>query len=248
MSFLKYNIQIKNVKKLKMKLPIICAQCMNEDIENAMIVGKVEFNDDSRYEIQCEKGHTSIIVLQQHRFEVLFDIGAYAINDGYYREAISSFSSALERFYEYYIKVICYSKKISSSIISETWDSISSQSERQLGAFILIHLLETESKPLLLSNSLIKFRNAVIHKGKIPNKKEAIKYGQAILDLIRPIRKNLIKDYPEAIQNFTHMHLINSRKSSDHQLAIATLSISTILNNSNEEINLEDALLNLKYW
>lgn len=231
-----------------MKLPIVCAQCMNEDIENAMVVGKVEFNDDSRYEIQCKKGHTSVVILQQHRFEVLFDIGAYAINDGYYREAISSFSSALERFYEYYIKVICYSKKISSSIIKETWDSISSQSERQLGAFILIHLLETGVKPVLLSNSLIKFRNGVIHKGKIPDKKEAIKYGQAILDLIRPLFKNLIKAYPETIQNFTHMHVINSRKPSDYQFAIASLSITTILNNSNNEISLEDALLNLKYW
>jgi hypothetical protein len=34
---------------------------------------------------------------------VLFDIGANAVVDGYYREAITSFSASLERFYEYFL-------------------------------------------------------------------------------------------------------------------------------------------------
>ena len=56
-------------------------------------MSKLEFRDDGRYEITCPKGHSSFTIPQQQKFELLFDIGAYAITDGYYREAISSFTS-----------------------------------------------------------------------------------------------------------------------------------------------------------
>src|SRR5690606_34252006 len=118
-----------------------------------------------------------------------FDIGAYAIVDGYYREAVSSFTSSLERVYEFFIKVICSSRGIDWNIIQKTWSLVSSQSERQLGAFIFIYLQEMGEKPALLHPDHIKFRNQVIHKGQIPTKQEALEYGQAILDLIRPLLK-----------------------------------------------------------
>lgn len=236
-----------------MKLPVSCGQCMREAIENSFILGNAEFNDDGRYEVHCPKGHTSITVLQQQKFEVLFEIGAYAILDGYYREAVSSFTSALERFYEYYIRLICYTKNIEIEEVEKTWKIISNQSERQLGAFIFIHLLETGTKPNLLTNNQISFRNAVIHKGKIPTKEEAIAYGQAILDLVRPQIKRLKGEYADAMGWLTHLHLIKSRKSSDKQLSISTLSISTILTllsieHPNNERKLEVAISQLKRW
>ena len=95
-----------------MKLPVTCSQCMQDDISSSNIIGTVEFRDNGRYEITCPKGHTSITLLQQQKFELLFDIGAYAIVDGYYREAVSSFTSSLERFYEFFIKVLCISKGV----------------------------------------------------------------------------------------------------------------------------------------
>jgi hypothetical protein len=76
------------------KLPLTCAQCMVENISEAHPVASVEFRDDGRYEVQCPRGHRSITILQQQKFEVLFQIGAYAIADGYYREAVSSFASS----------------------------------------------------------------------------------------------------------------------------------------------------------
>ncbi|RSO00961.1 hypothetical protein [Acinetobacter pittii] len=236
-----------------MKLPVSCAQCMSESIENSFILGKVEFNDDGRYEVHCPKGHTSITVLQQQKFEVLFEIGAYAILDGYYREAVSSFTSALERFYEYYIRLICYTKSINLEEMENTWKIVTNQSERQLGAFIFMHLLETGTKPNLLTNNQISFRNAVIHKGKIPTKEEAIAYGQAILDLVRPQIKRLKGEYGEAMGWLTHLHVIKSRKSSDNHLSISTLSIPTILTllsieHPHNEQKLEDSISQLKRW
>ncbi|WP_238149350.1 hypothetical protein [Arsenophonus endosymbiont of Aleurodicus floccissimus] len=79
---------------------------MQEDI-TTIEFRTVEFKNDGRYEITCQNGHSSITFLQQQKFEILFDIGACAIIDGYYREAVSSFTSALERFYEFFIKVVC---------------------------------------------------------------------------------------------------------------------------------------------
>ena len=84
-----------------MKLPIVCAQCMRDDLQNATQIASLEFGDDGKYEVVCPKGHKSITLLQQQKFELLFDIGAYAIVDGYYREAVSSFTSSLERCYEF---------------------------------------------------------------------------------------------------------------------------------------------------
>ena len=236
-----------------MKLPVTCAKCMQEDIANAMIAATVEFRDDGRYEINCPKGHSSVTLLQQQKFEVLFDIGAYAILDGYYREAVSSFTSSLERFYEFFIKVVCLSKDIDWDRIQDAWKDVSNQSERQLGAFIFLHLQETGTKPTLLSNNKIKFRNEVIHKGKIPSREQAIKYGQAVLDVIRPLLNVLKTDYSEALGNATFRHLSNTRTSSDDSASVATMCISTIISLSNgepshDQRSLEEALGQLRRW
>ena len=221
---------------------------MKDDIDSDHIIGTVEFRDDGRYEITCPKGHSSITLLQQQKFELLFDIGAYAIVDGYYREAVSSFTSSLERFYEFFIKVVCVSKKIEWNDLQDTWKKVSNQSERQLGAFIFLYLQEFGEKPDLLPNSKVKFRNEVIHKGKIPTKDEALNYGQAILDVVRPTLKILKKCYEESIQQVTLHHLSSSRLPSDDGKAVSTLGIRTIISlswPSNDERTLETALSQL---
>lgn len=64
----------------------------------------VEVRDENHYALTCPKGHRNVVVLQQQKFEVLFEIGAHAIEDGYYREAVSSFTASLERFYEFFVR------------------------------------------------------------------------------------------------------------------------------------------------
>lgn len=190
-----------------MKYPIVCNICLNEGMKLSEALEMHAINDSGRYLITCKNNHTSLTILQQEKFQILFAIGCYAINDGYYREAVSSFTSALERFYEFFIKAICISKNIDYEIIQKTWKNVSNQSERQLGAFIFLHLFVTEDKAKILDDKNVSFRNSVIHKGKIPSKDEAIKYGQAILDLIRPLIKLLIKDYRYATDILNMMHL-----------------------------------------
>ena len=213
---------------------------MKEFITNQMIgasggslsritnLSSVGFREDGRYEMKCLKGHTSITFLQQQKFEILFDIGAHAIIDGYYREAISSFTSSLERFYEFFIKVVCISKGISESKVAEAWKEVSNQSERQLGVFIFLHLLELGCKPILLNSNKIKFRNGVIHKGMIPSEAQALEYGQTILDVIRPLLKILKENYSEAISTAVFQYLNSIRNPSDDGVPVSTMCLTTI--------------------
>ncbi len=235
-----------------MKLPITCAQCMRDDVLSAWPIATVEFRDDGRYEVICPKGHKSVTILQQQKFEVLFEIGAYAIGDGYYREAVSSFTSSLERFYEFFIQAVLIEKKITRDDFKQSWKLVSNQSERQLGAFIFLYLVEFDEPPKLLSNTKnVKFRNDVIHKGKIPTRREALDYGQAVLDIIYPILQEVKSKYPKGVQETVFHHLKECRKSEDDKHPMSTLSIQTIINLTSiilkyDERTLEDAVSNLK--
>lgn len=201
----------------------------------------------------CSRGHKSVTVLQQQKFEVLFDIGANAILDGYYREAVSSFTSSLERFYEFCIKALCEKKKVESSVFSKAWKEISNQSERQLGAFIFLWTSEFRQMPELLSNKDSEFRNGVIHKGKIPTKEEALKYGNTILNIIRPKIEQLQSSCPNEISTVISNHIRDCSKLSEEPLSRGIMCMNTIVSLSSGEEkhnkqSLEEALSGISKW
>ena len=236
-----------------MKLPIICSQCMVEDVSMAKLIATVEFRDDGRYEATCPKRHKSVTILQQQKFEVLFDIGAYAIGDGYYREAVSSFTSSLERFYEFFIQAVLFDGGLNQEIFKQTWKLVSNQSERQLGAFIFLYLKELGKPPKMLSNTNVKFRSEVIHKGKIPTRQEALDYGQAVLKVIRPTLKEVKARYTEGVKKTVINYLKACRKGEDNKHPVSTMSIGTIISlsiaePSHDDRTMEDAVSELKRW
>ena len=235
-----------------MRLPFTCMKCtFGEDANSQPPYPKyVELRDDGRYEFTCEKGHTTVTVLQQQKFEVLFDLGAYAILDGYYREAVASFTSSLERFYEFFIKASLFEDGTEESLVAESWKKVSSQSERQLGAFIFLYLKCFSESPSLLRQKQIQFRNEVIHKGKIPSREEAIKYGQEILDTIRPILRRAKADLPTGVEKTILHQIMNSRKAEEFQ-PVGTMSIATIVSltdGTGKEPTLEEALSEKRWW
>src|SRR5450759_1525283 len=113
-------------------------KCLQEFGRPSSEFSQIEFRDDGRYELKCSFGHETTTVLQQQKFEILFEIGAHAILDGYYREAVSSFTSSLERFYEFAIRVFLEKSSKSDDLFQSCWSKVSSQSERQLGAFVFL--------------------------------------------------------------------------------------------------------------
>jgi hypothetical protein len=127
-----------------MKLPISCMKCtegITDPSEFEKFIKFVPVNDSGVYELECPKGHKNALLLQQLQHEILFEIGVQALFDGYYREAIASFSSSLERFYELFIKVTARIYEIEDDIERLSWKLIAAQSERQLGAYIYCYLL-----------------------------------------------------------------------------------------------------------
>ncbi len=219
-----------------MKLPVSCMECLQENGEPGAF-GFVELRDDGRYEVPCPYGHQTVAILQQQKFEILFEIGAHAILDGYYREAVSSFTSSLECFYEYAIKAILEKTTGSEELCKKSWIEISSQSERWLGAFIFMWAAYFGEVPTLISVSKlkfrtkdpVKFRNDVIHKGVIPTKDEAIRYGDAVLAVLIPCICTIQEKLPDMIRKLVFTHQRDSLQESDAGKKISWMGIKTLV-------------------
>ena len=151
------------------------------------------------YTVNCPKGHTGKVVLNNLNFELLYDLGINAIGDRYYREAVASMTSALERFYEFFIKTTWRIQGVAYAVIDNNWKEMASQSERQLGAFIVAcTALFGETAPVM-GNNAKSFRNNVIHKGEIPIREKTMDYAKTILELIDGPLGELQKAHMEAV-------------------------------------------------
>jgi hypothetical protein len=188
-----------------MLLDLVCAECLSSAStrfstgEQANITIPFEpVNDSGIYEITCSKGHISKTYIDNLDFEILFDYSLNAIVDGYYREAVSSFTSSMERYFEFFLKVLLNDSGTNFKDLDNIWKTISNQSERQLGAYIIMYTEKFLDQPILLnSNKEIPFRNNVIHKGYIPTKQEAIEFGQTTLLIIETSLLKLKNAYPK---------------------------------------------------
>ena len=176
-----------------MKLKIgCCPTCIN--------TGKVTFveiepTNEGRFNATCDAGHEFDISVGYHDFQILFEIGINAIHDGYYREAIGSFTASYERFLEFFTRLITFCSKIDDSEIENSWKQVSKKSERQLGAFIFLYLITYKEAPPLLSTARVALRNEVIHKGKIPTRADCSEYGNDILKIILRVLRKLWKSH-----------------------------------------------------
>ncbi|TMX32021.1 hypothetical protein DA096_08935 [Vibrio rotiferianus] len=177
-----------------MKINQVCVVCLKEGKVGADIKQLVDVTSSRVYPLRCAYGHETLVYLSEFKFQILFEVGLNAIKDGYYREAVSSFTAALERFYEHFIKTVLF-RKDGSEQLAKCWKLVSNQSERQLGAFIFLYLSEVGELPEVLSSDDSGFRNRVIHKGEIPTKAQALEFGQTIANLIVPKFAHLLDNY-----------------------------------------------------
>lgn len=210
-----------------MKFLVDCPRCSQQGITARRYL--VSYQDTGRYNVPCEHGHKDVLVLDQQKFEILFEIGANAILDEYFREAVSSFTSSLERTFEFFLKSVFFQKSMNTEM-NAMWKQMSNQSERQLGAFLSIYSMSFGTLPRLLSNKEVQFRNEVIHKGKVPTRDEAIAFGQSVLEIIRGIVKMALTNFPDGVLQTKIQHNQECRLPSDPQDLFAGFSTITILN------------------
>lgn len=188
-------------KSDSMKIKFQCSKCFEANIKT---IDFIQIQNDELYHYTCSNGHKNVYFQMNEKFELLMESAIYAIMDGYYREAVSSMTSSLERLQEYFIKVLFYENKIERNLFDETWKQVNSQSERQLGAFIFLYAQKYHSIPENLTSKQREFRNDIIHKGKFPTYDETIEYGQRILDITFNILNRLRQSSENIITTMTN--------------------------------------------
>lgn len=246
-----------------MKIYINCAECFKIQGFPSFEFQKTEMTNDGLLSSTCSKGHTTLTMVQQQKFEILFEIAALALIDGYPRETITSTAAALERFYEYYIRLVCMKKKVNIEQFNELWEkNVNNQSERQFGAFLFTYFFDNNGKIPPLADKLkpeipdiskkdtktwTEFRNNIVHKGYIPSLNEATCYMEIIFKYLNELINDIKVNYSQEMQSVTISHLDNLSKKNGNNHVISTMSMSTILNlNENNHLTLKEALENLK--
>lgn len=198
-----------------MQIHLYCPDCLAELVELGREKGwgnlppvycnVNELSNDGLYTVTCPKGHTGKVVLKNLNYELLYDLGVNAIADGYYREAVASMTSALERFYEFFIKTSWRIQGVSYEVIEKNWKEMAIQSERQLGAFIVAYTALFGDVAPVMGNNAKNFRNSVIHKGEIPTREKTMDYAKNVLELIDGPLGELQKAHMEVVKEvFEH--------------------------------------------
>jgi hypothetical protein len=216
-----------------MRLSIPCMQCLNERLqENGLPDGTLypaELQESGAYAIRCRFDHSTITLLQEQKFELLAELAANALLDGYPREAVLSMAAAVERFQEFYIRVIASEKGIETAPFDAAWKPMSQLSERQLGAYIMLYTMETRRPPPILTDRTKQIRNEVAHKGVIPSREKAIEFGDAALAVIHPVLHELRASHAEHVQRLVWQHFAGLTRDIDSGVPRATMAFPTII-------------------
>jgi hypothetical protein len=185
---------------------------------------------DGLYTGKCPKGHDLLIATQTLRHEMLFDIALNAIADGYYREAVSSFAASIERFFEFAITVLASNRAVAPDIFEAAWKKVSSQSERQLGAYVFLYVVSFGVVPHLLTGKMVELRNDVIHKGVLPEKRDALTFGGAAYEVIQSGMQKLRESCLDDVNKILGQHVAKIAEKMGDQYPRAFQVTPTALN------------------
>lgn len=202
-----------------MKIKVSCMQCFSngqeQDKDKTLPYipsypyweyPMIELDKWPYLEFTCEKGHLTRLTLSFELYELLFQQATYCIMDGYYREAISTYNAALERFLEYAIEVMMLSNALDIDF-NKLWKEVSNQSERQLGAFYFLYSLHFNELPCFLDKNKVTLRNQVVHKGKLASKEEALDFGKYVFDYIKSILRKLREKHLDKLGELNSLRL-----------------------------------------
>ncbi len=157
-----------------------------------------DYFDDGIAFTTCSAGHKTAQLVQSAKFEILLEAGAIALLEGFTFEAVASFSTALERFFEFALHVGCVARGLPPELYSSMFKEMGRQSERQLGAFMLVHANDFGQayKP---DTKMSEFRNSVIHKGTIPTVEQAERYAAYVYETIFSLYQKVRGKHPEQV-------------------------------------------------
>ncbi|QRF32898.1 hypothetical protein [Bacillus safensis] len=183
-----------------MNIYIRCSECLrlseNPTDPQDFQFYKVFVNEEGVYNFICYKGHETTAISVYDKYQILFQMAANALLNGYYFEAVGCFIASVERFRDWVIRFIWYLNGIDENITEELWKKqLKNSSERQLGAFSSMFINHFKEAPPIFDDKQNKFRNSVLHKGMIPTKDESHKFGEYVFNYIRSIQKTIFTQY-----------------------------------------------------
>ncbi|EKE18689.1 MAG: hypothetical protein ACD_9C00261G0003 [uncultured bacterium] len=198
-----------------MRIPAVTMQCFEKKCFSGK---KIPLNEDGIYEMYCLENHLSVFFYSCQKFEALFEMGLLSFDDGYMRESVLNFTSSLERFYEFFIRVVSQDK------VKKNFKNYLKLSERQLGAFFMTYFFAFDRFPENLDSKKIgriefkNFRNNVVHGGFFCSVGEAKEYGKIIFNYIKTILDELRKKYQKSFDIVIESdHLETFRKANNRQ-------------------------------
>ncbi len=186
----------------------------------------LHYFEDRLVEIECSRHHKSVLLLQSQKFEVLLESGANALAAGFTLEAAASFSSGLERFYEFCTKVISAHRNMSPAVYEQMFKEMANQSERQLGAFLVLHAIEF-GVAYVPNKKIIEFRNSVIHKGRIPTPDEVTSFCERVYSEILLLTQRMEQNCSLAINEVISQDLRRRAEAVPKGVPIATSTGTT---------------------
>lgn len=220
-----------------MKIMVSCIECFQMEIDE-ITKGKgdlsnydyksnlyiVPINDNGIYNLTCKNGHTIYISHNCKKYELLFESGYLAYTDGYYREAVASIASSLERFFEYCTLLFTINNEVDNEEFKKGWKLVKNQSERQLGAFYFLYLNFFKKTIQPMSNQDVEFRNKVIHKGYFPSREETLNYIQNVFNKINEIAKEIFLNINQEV--FDKVELLLEEEMKKQKLKPGNLCMS----------------------
>ena len=145
----------------------------------------------------CKTGVVTIVHLLNGLYDVLYESGVAAFISGFYSESVLSFTAALKRCFEYYVRLYLVHQNLSLESVDRVWKEMSNQSERQYGAFC-VAFASMESEEWRADQKQVKFRNSAIHKGRIATRDETKKYAVYVTECINRVIQSYVPKLGDA--------------------------------------------------
>lgn len=175
-------------------------------------VGVGEFGEDLIAICVCAHGHKFRVTHHSVlHFDLLTHTGLQAFSEAFYGESVMNLMAALENAFGYFCQVIFFSNGGSFEAFDEAWSALGKQSERRLGWFSAVWLLET-GRVFRMPGKRSQFRNDVIHNGVIPSQAQALDFGEWVIASLYDILEAL---KPKHEKSMTKCHFYNGKKRSE---------------------------------
>lgn len=218
-----------------MKLLCTCPICETDQMQ----LVSTHLDDSGAAIVTCSHGHRFAVLSPHDKYEILFDCGALALLDEYPREAVMNFAGALEQFFAFFVRVVSRAeleiRDLSEESLVEAWKGVAAQSERQLGAFLFLHLLVT-GEAYKLDKHLVELRNQVVHRGYLPTQEEATNYGRETWNKINSLLWFLIENSQSALFHQSESRIKEIRQSLPCGLPVIEISHALMLSESDPDL------------